>query len=62
MIVVTHSDVAVRLDFVNPKALLHKGSSSTQQLLKLSQSEWPHLNKILQSSCNSVTKHTRIHI
>lgn len=43
MLEVTYSDVAVRLDFVNPEALLHQGASSSEQLLKLPQSERPHL-------------------
>lgn len=40
---ITHSDVAVRLDFVDPEAIVHQGASSAEQLLQLTQSEWPHL-------------------
>lgn len=41
----TYSDVAVRLDFVNPEAILHQGASSAEQFLQLPQRERPHLNK-----------------
>lgn len=47
--VMTYSDVAVGLDFINPKPVLHQRSSSAEQLLQLSQCERPHLNKILAS-------------
>lgn len=35
MLRITHCDIAVRLDFVDPEALLHQGTSSTEQFLKL---------------------------
>ncbi len=57
MLVITHSDVAVRLDFVNPEALLHQGASSAEEFLKLPQSERPHLNKILQSTYQKTALH-----
>lgn len=49
MLDATHSDIAVRLDFVDPEALLHQGAGSAQQLLQLAQSERPHLHKAAQS-------------
>lgn len=39
----THGDVAVRLDLVNPEALLHQAAGSAQKLFELAQREWPHL-------------------
>lgn len=41
----TYGDIAVRLDLVNPEAVLHQGACSAEQLLQLPQSERPHLNK-----------------
>lgn len=49
MLLITYSDIAVGLDFVNPEALLHQTASSAEQFLKLSQSEWPHLNSVTDS-------------
>ena len=49
MLAVTYSDIAVRLDFVNPEALLHQSASSAEQLFKLPQSERPHLNEIYRA-------------
>lgn len=60
MLVITHGDVAVRLDFVNPEALFHQGASSAEQLLKLAQSERPHLNKIIQSTYQKTALHLTI--
>lgn len=45
----TYSNIAVRLDFVNPEAILHQGARSAEQFLKLPESEWPHLHKYLQT-------------
>ena len=39
----THGDKAVRLDLVNPKALLHNGAGSAEQLFELAQSKWADL-------------------
>lgn len=39
----THCDNAVRLDLVDPEALLHHGAGSVEQLFKLAQSEWANL-------------------
>lgn len=39
----THSDKAVRLDLVDPEALLHHGAGSVEQLFELAQSEWANL-------------------
>ena len=38
----THSDVAVRFDLVDPKALLHHRACPVQQLLQLAQGERSH--------------------
>lgn len=40
---VTHGDVAVRLDLVDPEALLHQAAGPAQQLFELAQREGPHL-------------------
>lgn len=39
----THGDIAVRLDLVDPEALLHQAAGSAQQLFELAQREGPHL-------------------
>lgn len=39
----THGDNAVRLDLVDPEALLHHGAGSVEQLFQLAQSEWANL-------------------
>lgn len=39
----THRDNAVRLDLVDPEALLHHGAGSVEQLFQLAQSEWANL-------------------
>lgn len=41
-----HSDVAVRFDFVDPKAVLQQGAGSAQQFLQLPESKRPHLNNM----------------
>lgn len=41
--VATHCDVAVRLDLVDPEALLHHTARSVQQLFELAQGEGSHL-------------------
>lgn len=51
---VTYSDIAVRLDFVDPEAILHQGARSAQQLLELAQSERPHLHKQIQVTYSSL--------
>lgn len=45
---VTHSDVAVGLDLVDPEALLHQAAGSAQQLFELAQREGPHLGDTQQ--------------
>lgn len=40
---VTHSNVAVRLDLIDPEAFLDQGARSAQQLFELPEGERPHL-------------------
>lgn len=58
---VTHGDVAVRLDFVDPEALLHQAAGSAQQLFELAQREGPHLGdaagRVNHSRCETMTTH-----
>lgn len=40
----THSDVAVRLDFIDPEAFLNQGARSAEQLFELPEGERSHLH------------------
>lgn len=49
----THGDVAVRLDLVDPETLLHQAAGSTQQLFELAQREGPHLEDATEKVSHS---------
>lgn len=57
---VTHGDVAVRLDLVNPEALLHQVAGSAQKLFELAQREGPHLEQVAGRVSHSCGETTRI--
>lgn len=40
----THSNVAVRLDLIDPEAFLHQGARSAQQFFELPEGERSHLH------------------